>query len=147
MIYYSTSGKNSNSDYEQVDLDTLLAQADVVSVHAPLNERTEGMMNYDAFAKMKKSGIFINVGRGPIVDEAGLVRALKEGKIAGAGLDVMVREPMTADSPLLEIQDSRKLLLTPHIAWASVEARQRLVRELVLNLEAYLNGEKRNRVV
>lgn len=147
VIYYSTSGKNSNSDYEQVDLDTLLAQADVVSVHAPLNERTEGMMNYDAFAKMKKSGIFINVGRGPIVDEAGLVRALKEGKIAGAGLDVMVREPMTADSPLLEIQDSRKLLLTPHIAWASVEARQRLVRELVLNLEAYLNGEKRNRVV
>lgn len=104
-------------------------------------------MNYDAFAKMKKSGIFINVGRGPIVDEAGLVRALKEGKIAGAGLDVMVREPMPADSPMLEIQDSRKLLLTPHIAWASVEARQRLVRELVLNLEAYLNGEKRNRVV
>lgn len=147
VIYYSTSGKNFNSDYEQVDLDTLLNQADVVSVHAPLNERTEGMMNYEAFTKMKKSGIFINVGRGPIVREADLVRALKENRIAGAGLDVMAQEPMPAGSPLLEIQDSRKLLLTPHIAWASIEARQKLVQELILNLEAFLRGEKRNRVV
>lgn len=147
VIYYSTSGRNSNPDYEQVDLDTLLGQADVVSVHAPLNEKTEGMMNYEAFTKMKKSGIFINVGRGPIVNEADLVRVLKEDRIAGAGLDVMMREPLPADSPLLEIQDSRKLLLTPHIAWASAEARRKLVQELILNLEAFLRGEKRNRVV
>lgn len=147
VIYYSTSGRNSNSDYEQVDLDALLEQSDVVSVHAPLNQRTEGLMNYEAFAKMKKSALFINVGRGPIVKEADLVRALRENQIAGAGLDVMSREPMPADSPLLTLQDDRKLLLTPHIAWASVEARQKLVQELMLNLEAFLRGEMRNRVV
>lgn len=144
VIYYSASGKNNNPDYERVDLDTLLRSSDVVSVHAPLTAQTEGMMNYEAFEKMKRSALFINVGRGPIVKEADLVRALNEGQIAGAGLDVLTKEPMAADSPLLEIQDSNKLLVTPHIAWASVEARKRLVRELILNLEAWQQGEERN---
>lgn len=144
VIYYSASGKNNNPDYERVDLDTLLRSSDVVSVHAPLTVQTEGMMNYEAFEKMKRSALFINVGRGPIVNETDLVRALNEGLIAGAGLDVLTKEPMTADSPLLTIQDSNKLLVTPHIAWASVEARKRLVQELILNLEAWQQGEERN---
>ena len=96
---------------------------------------------------MKPSALFINVGRGPIVKEEDLARALKEELIVGAGLDVMTKEPLPADSPLLDIQDSRKLLITPHIAWASVEARRRLIQELALNLEAWMRGEKRNRIV
>lgn len=147
VIYYSTSGKNANPLYKRVELDTLLATSDIVSVHAPLTPQTEGMMNYEAFRKMKKSALFINVGRGPIVNEKDLAMALEENQIAGAGLDVMTKEPLPGDSPLLRIRDSRKLLLTPHIAWASVEARNRLVKELILNLEAYQRGEARNRVI
>ena len=147
VIYYSTSGKNNNAQYERTDLDDLLRRSDIVSVHAPLTEQTEGIMNYEAFAKMKKSALFINVGRGPIVNEADLARALEEDLIAGAGLDVMTKEPLPADSPLLKIQDSKKLFITPHIAWASIEARKRLVQELILNLEGYLSGENRNRIL
>lgn len=147
VIYYSTTGKNNSGEYERVDWETLLRTSDIVSVHAPLTPQTEGIMDYEAFRRMKSSALFINVGRGPIVKEGDLVRALEENLIAGAGLDVMEREPLPGDSPLLKIQDSRKLLITPHIAWASVEARSRLVEELALNLEAWMRGEERNRVV
>jgi glycerate dehydrogenase len=127
VIYYSTSGRNNQEGYQRVDFDTLLAESDIVSVHAPLNEDTRGLMDGAAFSKMKKSAIFLNLGRGPIVVEADLAEALKEGKIAAAGLDVLCSEPMAPDNPLREIQDSGKLLITPHIAWASVEARTRLM--------------------
>ena len=144
VIYYSTTGKNHNQEYDAVDLDTLLAQSDILSVHAPLNPVTENLMNMKAFRKMKSSAILINVARGPIVNEADLVTALKEGIIAGAGLDVISAEPMKEGNPLLEIQDSGKLVVTPHIAWATGEARQRLTDEVYLNIEAFLRGEKRN---
>ena len=138
VIYYSTSGKNKNPDYEQADWQTLLKESDIISIHAPLNDKTEGMMNLEAFKQMKKTAILINVGRGPIVT------ALNEGMIAGAGLDVISVEPMRADNPLLQIKDSRKLIVTPHVAWATREARQRLVDEVYLNVKAFLEGEKRN---
>lgn len=146
VIYYSTSGRNNNPDYTQVDFDTLLKESDVVSIHAPLNTDTKGLFNAAAFAKMKPSAVLINVGRGPIVDEPALVDALNNGQIAGAGLDVMETEPLPADSPLFNVKDPDKLLMTPHMAWASVEARQRLVNEVALNLKAFLRGERRNRV-
>ncbi len=146
VIYYSTSGRNSNPDYTRVDFDTLLSESDVVSIHAPLNKDTKGLFDATAFEKMKTSAVLINVGRGPIVDEPALVDALNAGQIAGAGLDVMETEPLPASSPLFNVKDPEKLLLTPHMAWASVEARQRLVNEVVLNLEAFLKGERRNRV-
>ena len=146
VIYYSTSGRNNNPDYTQVDFDTLLKESDVVSIHAPLNADTKGLFNAAAFAKMKPSAVLINVGRGPIVDEPALVDALNNGQIAGAGLDVMETEPLPADSPLFNVKDPDKLLMTPHMAWASVEARQRLVNEVALNLKAFLRGERRNRV-
>ena len=98
----------------------------------------------EKFEKMKRSAILINVGRGPIVDEADLVKALTEGMIAGAGLDVLSVEPMRKDNPLRKLQDSRKLVITPHIAWASVEARQRLADETAENIRAWMRGEKRN---
>ena len=138
VIYYSTSGKNSNSDYERVSFDELLAQSDVVSVHAPLDENTKGLMNYEAFSKMKKSSIFLNLGRGPIVIEQDLANALKEGLIAAAGLDVLSVEPMSAENPLRQIKDSEKLIITPHIAWASVEARTRLMDIICNQIKEYM---------
>ena len=131
VIYYSTSGRNSQPGYERVDFDTLLAESDIVSVHAPLDENTMGLMNAEAFAKMKSTAIFLNLGRGPIVVEQDLADALKNNVIAAAGLDVLSVEPMSPDNPLREIKDSEKLVITPHIAWASIEARTRLM-EIIL---------------
>lgn len=128
VIYYSTSGKHEEEGYERVDLDILLKTSDIVSVHAPLNENTLDLMDKEAFAKMKNSAIFINVGRGPIVVEEDLADALEKGEIAAAGLDVLRQEPMASDNPLRRIKDSTKLIITPHIAWASIEARTRLMK-------------------
>lgn len=144
VITYSASGKKYDMPYEQVDFDTLLAQSDILSVHAPLNEFTKDLMNYDAFCKMKESAYFINVGRGPIVVEEDLVRALEEGQIHAAGLDVMRVEPLPIESPLLKIQDSSRLVITPHTAWATSEARQRCVDVVTENIKAFLRGEEKN---
>lgn len=131
VIYYSTSGKNHDTEYEEVGFEELLARSDILSVHAPLNEQTEGLMDREAFRRMKPSAIFLNLGRGPIVNEADLAEALDQGDIAAAGLDVLSAEPMRRENPLRKIKDSEKLLITPHIAWASLEARTRLM-EIVL---------------
>ena len=139
VIYYSTSGKNNQENYTQVDFDTLLTTSDIISVHAPLTLETEGLLNEDAFKKMKKTSIFINVGRGAIVVEKDLADALDNGTIAAAGLDVLCEEPMNPNSPFLHIQDSRKLLITPHIAWASLEARNNLMQIVYGQIEAFLN--------
>lgn len=131
VIYYSTSGKNSQPGYERVEFDELLEKSDIVSVHAPLTDETQGLMDAKAFSKMKESAIFLNLGRGPIVVEKDLADALDNGDIAAAGLDVLSVEPMREDNPLRRIKDSEKLIITPHIAWASVEARTRLM-EIIL---------------
>lgn len=137
VIYYSTSGKNDQPGYRRVDFDTLLAESDIVSVHAPLDEHTEGLMNADAFYRMKNTAIFLNLGRGPIVVEQDLADALRQGEIAAAGLDVLAVEPMSPDNPLREIKDSEKLMITPHIAWASVEARTRLMELVEKNIREF----------
>ena len=120
VIYYSASGQPAQNGYTQVDLDTLLTTSDIISVHAPLNEYTENLLDKDAFAKMKKSCIFLNLGRGPIVVEQDLYDALITDTIAAAGLDVLCQEPMSEQNPLYQIKDSRKLLITPHIAWLAL---------------------------
>ena len=127
VIYYSTSGRNTQAGYERTELDTLLKESDIVSVHAPLTDNTRGLMNKAAFQKMKQTAVFLNVGRGAIVVEKDLAEALERGEIAAAGLDVLSAEPMREDNPLRELKDSGRLLITPHIAWASVEARTRLM--------------------
>lgn len=127
MIYYSTTGSNHHPDYKRVSFEELLTQSDIVSVHAPLTDSTEGLMNRAAFSMMKKSAVFLNLGRGPIVVEQDLADALNAGELAAAGLDVLCTEPMSADNPLNSIKDSSRLLITPHIAWASIEARHRLM--------------------
>lgn len=144
VICYSASGKHYDLPYEQVDFDTLLHNSDILSVHAPLNEFTKGLMDRSAFAKMKKSAYFLNLGRGPIVIEEDLVWALEEGEIRAAGLDVLTTEPLPETSPLLRIRDSAKLLITPHIGWATSEARQRCVDVVTENIRAFLNGEEKN---
>ena len=128
VIYYSTSGRNNNPDYKRVSLEELLAMSDIVSIHAPLDENTRGLMNKDAFKQMKKNAILLNLGRGPIIVEQDLADALNQGMIAAAGLDVLSVEPMAVDNPLRGIKDSDRLIITPHIAWASVEARTRLMQ-------------------
>lgn len=128
VIYYSTSGKHDQPGYERVTFDTLLRESDIVSVHAPLDENTKDLMNKEAFDKMKSSAIFLNLGRGPIVVEKDLADALERGSIAAAGLDVLCVEPMQEENPLRQIKDSNRLIITPHIAWASVEARTRLMQ-------------------
>ena len=138
VVYYSTSGKNHDLDYEEVDLDTLLATSDIVSVHAPLTENTTNLMDAAAFRKMKKSALFINVGRGAIVNEADLADALEQEEIAGAGLGVLCEEPMVEANPLRRIKDSNRLIITPHIAWASIEARTRLMDIIYHQVEEFL---------
>ena len=139
VIYYSTSGKNSQVGYERVGFDELLTQSDIVSIHAPLDENTRGLMNKEAFAKMKSSAILLNLGRGPIINEADLADALEQGQIAAAGLDVLSVEPMQENNPLRQIKDSEKLLITPHIAWASVEARTRLMEIILGQIKDFFN--------
>ena len=137
VVYYSTSGKNANPDYERVSFEELLTISDIVSVHAPLDENTRGLMDQAAFAKMKETAIFLNVGRGPIVVEEALADALEQNQIAAAGLDVLSVEPMSEANPLRRIKDSDKLLITPHIAWASVEARTRLMGIILTQIKEY----------
>ena len=138
VIYYSASGSPAQEGYEQVDFETLLTTSDIVSVHAPLNEYTKDLMDREAFAKMKKTAIFLNLGRGPIVVEQDLYEALETGEIAAAGLDVLCEEPMSETNPLAKIKDSKKLVITPHIAWASVEARNRLMQIIAGQIREFL---------
>lgn len=142
VIYYSTSGRNSQPGYERVSFDELLEQSDIVSIHAPLDENTLGLMNKEAFAKMKKSAILLNVGRGPIINEADLAEALNNKTIAAAGLDVLSVEPMQEDNPLRGIKDSERLLITPHIAWAGVEARNRLMGIILGQIKEFFKAHE-----
>ena len=124
-------------------LDTLLAESDFVTMHCPLTAETTGLADAAFFAKMKRTAIFINTSRGPVVNERDLADALNNGVIAGAGLDVLSSEPPEADNPLFS---AKNCFITPHIAWASFETRRRLMDIFIGNIEAYLNGSPRNTV-
>ena len=147
VIFYSASGNSTCTDYERVELETLLKESDVLSIHCPLSDRTRNLINRDTLKLMKRNAILINVARGPVVNDADLAEALNNGTIAGAGLDVLGVEPMEMDNPLGLIKDSRKLLITPHMAWASVESRQRCFDEVFENIRAFMEGRERNRLV
>ena len=134
VVYYSTSGTAHCKDYPCVTLDELLRQADVLSIHAPYNARTAGLIGYEQLRQMKKSALLVNTGRGGIAVEEDLARALEEGLIAGAALDVYEREPLPQSSPLMKIKDSGRLIFSPHIAWYSREARARLAHEMAENI-------------
>ena len=144
VIFYSASGQSTCTEYERVEFDELLHRSDILSLHCPLSDRTRNLIDLTALRKMKKSAILINVARGPVVNNADLYTALEEGSIAAAGLDVLEQEPITADNPLGKIKDSTKLIITPHMSWASTESRFRLIEETAKNIEAFLKGEDRN---
>lgn len=144
VIFYSVTGKSSCTEYEQVNFDTLLRESDVLSLHCPLSDITRNLINLDALKKMKETAILINVARGPVVNDEDLYTALTENYILGAGLDVTGTEPMKDSNPLSKIKDSNRLIITPHMAWASIEARERCVSETCKNIEAFLKGENRN---
>lgn len=144
VIFYSSSGGSTCTEFERVDFDTLLEESDILSLHCPLSDRTRDLIDARAFKKMKNSAVLVNVARGPVVNNADLYTALMEGDIAAAALDVVEKEPIAADNPLSRIKDSNKLLITPHIGWASLEARTRCVMEVYKNVEAYTKGESRN---
>lgn len=139
VVYYSTSGQNDNDQYKRLNLKELLAQADVVSVHAPLNEQTQNLLHYDNLKTMKPDAFLLNTGRGGIVAEADLARIIDEEKIAGAGIDVFEKEPMLKENPLLKVKNSNRLVLTPHIAWASQQAREALLEGIIKNIKDFMN--------
>ncbi len=134
VIYYSTSGTSHCKDYPSVSLERLMRESDVVSVHAPYNERTAGLVGEAELRMMKPKAIIVNMGRGGIVVEEALAKVIDEGVIGGAGLDVYSVEPIPADHPLLHTRHPERLSLTPHIAWASAEARERLIQSIADNI-------------
>lgn len=142
VIAYKRS-KVTDERIEQVTFDELLKRSDIVSLHCPLNKESENIMNSEAFAKMKDGAVFINTARGGMVDEMALRDALTSGKLLGAGLDVLRKEPMDKDCPLLNVENC---IITPHIAWAGLETRKRLMGVVTSNIKAFIDGKPINTV-
>ncbi len=140
VTYHSTSGENTNHSYIHQPLDVLLSTSDVISIHAPLNERTYGLINELNLPMLKEKAILLNLGRGGIVNETDLAYELDRREIY-AGLDVLEKEPIDMDNRLMQIKHKERLLITPHIAWTSIEARKRLLAGIVKNIETYLNTQ------
>lgn len=147
VMFYSVTGNSTCTDYERVSFEQLLAEADILSLHCPLSDLTRNLIDKEAFSKMKETAVLVNVARGPVVSGQDLYDALTQGLIAAAGLDVLEEEPISVTHPLYQIKDSNKLIITPHMAWASVEARTRVVEEVYKNIDAFLKGESRNAVI
>lgn len=137
VSYFSTSGKNSNSEYSRIELKTLLSESDIISIHAPLNENTKNLINYSNMNLLKDRAVLINVGRGGIISETDLSKFIDEREIF-VGLDVLEIEPIRSYNPLNMIKHKERLFITPHIAWSSFEAREKLIELIVKNIENFL---------
>lgn len=134
-------------DAECVDIDTLCKEADIITVHTPLNDESRGLISRKRLATMKKDAILVNVARGAVLDEEAVADAIKEGNLGGIGIDVYSKEPFPTDHPYASIAGRDNVILTPHMAWGSYEARMRCCEEIALNIDAFIAGEKRNRIV
>lgn len=137
VVFYSTTGRNNHISYKRFELDDLLKSSDVVSIHAPLNDDTRNLITYEKIKLMRPCAILLNLGRGGIINEAGLARALNDNVISAAGTDVMEQEPINSDNPLLKLYDKEKIIITPHMAWASKESRELLVEKISRNITLY----------
>ena len=137
--YYSTSGKNDNPDFEKVTLSRLLEESDIVTIHAPLNAQTKGLVGHSELLIMKDGAVLLNLGRGGIVDERALA-AILDAKPIFVGLDVLEKEPMTDPHPLMGIKHQERLYVTPHIAWTSVEARDTLIAKVIDNIRTFIDA-------
>lgn len=143
VVYYSTSGKNFSEDYRRLSLQELLSTSDIVSIHCPLNEKTQDLIGAKELQLMKPSAFLINAGRGGIVNEGALSMAIDKGWISGAAVDVLTREPISSDNPLLTVDHKDRLLIMPHVAWASIESRELLVDKLADNIRTYISDQER----
>ena len=139
-------GTSPDGDDGRTEFDELLDRSDAISLHCPLNDETRDMFGEAQFRRMKSNAFLINTARGGLIDSAALVEALKSGEIAGAAIDVLPQEPPVDGNPLLDYGGDN-LIMTPHVAWATVEARQKALDELAANVRAFLQGKERNRVV
>ncbi|MCK4748259.1 MAG: D-2-hydroxyacid dehydrogenase [Bacteroidales bacterium] len=140
VVFYSTTGRNNHISYKRFELDDLLKSSDVVSIHAPLNNQTRDLITYEKIKIMRPCAILLNLGRGGIINEKDLARALNDNLIGAAGIDVMEQEPINPDNPMLKLYDKEKILITPHMAWASKESRELLVEKIARNIELYQKG-------
>ncbi len=136
ICYYSTSGKNTNKEYKQVSLDTLLKTSDIITIHAPLNEQTNNLLDYEELLMCKDKAIILNLGRGGIINEDAVARVVDERDIS-FGLDVFTKEPLDEKSPLLSVKNKDNLYMTPHIAWTSIEAREKLISSIANNIKSF----------
>ncbi len=139
LAYYSTSGKNKDANFKELSLNELLKQSDIVSIHAPLNDKTKNLLSYKELALLKENAVLINVGRGGIINENDLARILDEKNLR-VGLDVLEVEPMMKNHPLLNIKNKDRLIITPHIAWASEESLQNLMKIVYNNLKEWIEN-------
>ena len=141
VVYYSASGRDQDQPYQRLELEEFLRTSDIISIHAPLSDKTADLINYSRMQWLKPNAFLINVGRGGIVNEADLAQALDRNLLAGAGIDVFTEEPIKSVNPLLQVKQKEKLVLTPHIAWASVEARTLLMEKISQNIEDFLHDK------
>ena len=146
VTYYSTTGENRNPDFERQSLEDLLEKSDIISLHAPLSEKTHHLLGYEQLSLLKPEALVCNVSRGALVDEAAMARALNENLLRGYATDVYSVEPPAPDFPLFSVRESEKILMTPHMAFCSTEARTTLLEEMDLNIQSFLKGENRNRL-
>lgn len=137
--YHSTSGVNTAQPFVHANLPTLLSECDIISIHAPLNEKTKNLLGYEELLACRKKAIVLNLGRGGIIDEEAVARIVDEREIY-FGLDVLEREPMREDHPFLSVRNRERLYVTPHIAWTSREAREKLIAGVIDNIETFLRG-------
>ncbi|QCD53363.1 D-2-hydroxyacid dehydrogenase [Campylobacter sp. RM16192] len=137
VSYYSTSGANDNAEFKRQNLDELLNSCDIASIHAPLNEKTRNLISSKELNLMKEGAVLMNFGRGGIVDESALAKAIDERNLM-ACVDVLESEPMRENHPLLNIKNKENLIITPHVAWASKEAREKLINLIVKNIENFI---------
>jgi len=142
-----THSRTPKDGYENVSIDELCQRADIITLHCPLNDESYHLINEQRLSIMKKTAVLVNVARGAVVDERAVTDAIKNGTIAAAGIDVYSKEPIEKKNPYNEIAGLDNVLLTPHMAWGAYESRMRCMREIVKNIDAFLNGEKRNRIV
>jgi lactate dehydrogenase-like 2-hydroxyacid dehydrogenase len=135
VSYFSTSGKNSDAEFLNISLEQLLRESDIISIHAPLNEATKNLLDYEQLLTCKPNAVVLNLGRGGIINEDAVAKIIDE-KDMFFGLDVLIQEPIAKDHPLLNVRNRNKILITPHIAWTSKEARDTLIAGVIANIRS-----------
>lgn len=138
VSYYSTSNTNYNTNYNSITLDDLIKESDIITIHCPLNDKTKNLLNYENMKNLKNQVIVVNVARGGIINEYDICRIIKEKRVQFL-LDTVSIEPITADNPLNSIINSKQLIITPHIAWGSIESRKNLIDLVAKNIEDFIN--------